>query len=151
MRGLARQGVLFSVGQALTATAVNGAQFALFNPAAKGLPLIVFSCLTTSSVAIQVQLFKLIADPGLAAGNTPVNLLFQQPGTSGKFEAAVAAQPSVGPEIGELQLSTGLTWDLIDPFEIIVSAGQGLLVSTPAVAATVSVRFVWAEMHMPRD
>lgn len=144
-------GRAFVVGQRLTATGVNGAQFVLFNPKGKNRVLYVFQADVTVTAAIEVDIFGLNADPGLAAGNTPSNADVSLQPALATFEAAVAARPAKLSTIASLEATTGGPVATILDRPLRIPAGFGILVSSAATAATVALVLGWVETGPDSD
>ena len=143
---LAASGFLYSAGDTVTATAAgNGALFALFNPGSKGLPVRLMSARVTVAAATSVLLSALNADPALTAGKTPQNCDLSAGAPEATFEAATAPAPTVGNQLGAWQVGTQNDYELVSPGGIFIWPGRGVLVSTPAVDAVVSLVFLWCE------
>lgn len=146
-----RAGRVFSVGLVLTATAVNGAQFVLFN--SKGGNRVIYALQADFSVsaAMEIDWFTLNTDPGLTAGAKPANSSPPDQLSQATIEAAVAAQPTTLAQLGSAQTAPGgpIATPLDRPIRL--AAGFGLLVSSAAVAGKVSLTFGWVEVGPDSD
>lgn len=142
-----RNGALYAVGQTLVATAVNGGQFVLFLPAAQNRNLYLLELQLQASAAIAADIFMLTVDPALALGNTPAGLNPPQGAALTKWEAAVAAQPAVGGRIFSAQLGPTLVVTPLRRALVRCTPGNGILVSSAAVSASVLVSAVFAELN----
>jgi len=144
---LAGAGFLYSAGDSVTAAAAgSGAMFVLFNGGNKGLPLRLYSARVTVSAATSIKLSRLGTDPALTAGQSPQNCDNTGGGSEASFEAAAAALPTVLGQYGAMQVGTQNDYELVSPGGIFLRPGSGVLISTPAVDAVVSVIFLWAEL-----
>ena len=144
-------GRVFMVGQSLTATAVNGAQFVLFNPVGSNRVLYVFQADFSVAAAMEVDVFTLTANPGLALGNSPGNANPTSPNALAQFQAAVAARPATHKQISASQTAPGgpIPTPLDEPIRL--AAGFGLLISSAAVAGVVSLTLGWIEQGPDSD
>jgi hypothetical protein len=146
LKELAEAGYLYSAAGSLTSTALLGAQFALVNSGSKGYPLRVFGLKVTTTAVSEANLFGLDLDPALAVLNPAVNRLLKGPGSEAIFEGAVAAAPAALDKLVDDQIAANNDYELIGPGLIYLPSGKGLLLSTPAVVATISAWFLWAEI-----
>ena len=139
---------VYSWGQTLVATAVNGAQFALFNPVANGRVLYVVGIDLSVSAAMEVDVATVSADPALAAGVGGAALNPGSPAFLSKIEAAVAAKPAIIAQIAAYQMAAGTPRPPVGGPWIRLAGGFGILVSSAAVAGSVSVAIAWAELTL---
>lgn len=147
--GLAFAGALYSAADTVVATAVLDANFLLFNTAKRSGPIYIFAAQVSVTAAMEIDVFTLNADPGLAGGSTPTNFLLEASQSSVNYEAAAAATPATESALNKQQVaaSFGIA-DLIGPGVLILPPGRGVLVSSAKVAGSVSCRFVWGEANV---
>lgn len=146
LAALAQAGSLYQVGQVVTATALLNANFALFNKSGNGLPIWLFSAPVQVSAAMEVDMFKLDADPAMSAGNAPVNLLLGGRNAGATFEAQQLATPADNGQLSAMLPGTQNTVDLCASGVICIPQGKGVLITSAAVAGNVALTLVWAEI-----
>jgi hypothetical protein len=139
-------GLLYGAAGNITATALVGAQIALVNKFSKGYPIYLFSVRVTVSAPIQADLLVLAKDPASAKLTDPVNLRLGAGSSEASIQGVAGAAPTTDGTIAEAQVSTGNGSQMVERGGIWIPANHGVLVSTPAVAAIVSVSFVWGEI-----
>jgi hypothetical protein len=143
---LARAGYLFTSGDALTATGVLAANWVLFNPGLKGRDLYVFEAVVVGTIADLWTLKTLDTDPAITAGTKPTNMRLGDTASDAVVEAQAVAAPTAITTVAAYQLNASGPFNLICRGAIVVPPKRGLLVTIPAVAASGSVKWLWAEI-----
>ena len=142
----AEEGQLYQVADTLTATALLGAQFVLVNGNSKGIPVRVISARVSITSPVGLTLGWVAADPALAAGNPATNMRLGGAAAEAINEAAVAAAPTIAGKMNLPNLSINTELELLLPGSVFLASGQALAISSAAVASTISVVWLWAEV-----
>jgi|SRR5579872_1675922 len=143
---LAAAGFLYSTGASVVSDGVNGAQFCLWNTGSNGLPLTILGIEVSVTAAMDVTVNEIRKDPALGNDRFGVSLFSALNKPAGKLESAEAATPASDGVINDQQFGTTSNRELMGPGVAHLRPGTGILVSSAAVAGTVSCRFIWAEI-----
>lgn len=134
-----------SVGQLFLGTVANPLNFVLFN-SGLGNNAILQKFDISSAVANTVAMFRISANPGLAAGVGIMNRNFGGTTSQMLWQVAVAAQPATIGQIAAASLGANAQISLIEREQYFMSANQGILVTLPALAGNVFVSVAWYEL-----
>lgn len=140
------RGRLYYAGGTTTASGVADAEFALFNPGNKGLSLYVFSARVGVAAAMSLSLFAVDSNPGYAAGNKPVNAMFGAGAADALIQVAAGGDPANVGVLANIQAAPGTLYEMIAPGLIVVRPGNGLVISSTAIAGEVRCAWQWAEL-----
>jgi hypothetical protein len=146
---LAEAGTLYRASDATAATALNAANFIFWSGSSKGLACRLISVLVDADAKTYFTLGTLLADPGLAAGNPPVNLRLGSASAQAYNETnATSTVAPVGILASSIVVNSYLT-ELLAPAGIYLPPNSGVAIVTTAAAANCTVIWTWAEN--PRD
>ena len=142
---LVEAGQLYQVSDTATATALVAANFVFWSGGSKGLPIRLISARVIAAATLTAQFGTVLANPALAAGNTPVNLRLGGGSAQAFTEAAAIAATALSGILGNPLLIAGTEVELLAPGGIYLPPGSGVAVVSSAVASAVSVVWLWAE------
>jgi hypothetical protein len=146
LAALAQAGSLFQVGQVLTASALVNANFVLFNNMNTANPIWLLSARVMTTAAMEVDLYRMDADPALTAGNAGQNQSIGNRNSQATFEAQAVASPAAGPQFGAVEGSASNQVEMISAGGIYIPRNKGIMISSALVAGNVALTMLWAEI-----
>jgi hypothetical protein len=147
LSALAEAGWLYQCSGTGVATGVTGACFALVNSGNKGLPIRLVSARVAASAAMLFTFGWAQSDPGLTAGNKAQNLRLGGPASTATFEQQVTTAPTLAGVLTVTELQVGGEVELLSPGAIYLPPGRALAGYSAAVAGTVALTLLWAEVE----
>jgi len=143
---LAQGGCLFQAAAVLTATAIANANFALVNKLGNGLPIWLLSARVQATAAMEVDLFRVNADPALTANTQVQNCQLGGKNAGATFEAQVVATPGNNGQFGAVEANADEPSELLPAGVLYIPSGYGVMIASALVAGNVALTLVWAEI-----
>ena len=143
---LAEAGQLYRVSDQVTGTALLGVNFVFWAGSSKGLAVRLISVAFISNGTQVINFGPIAADPGLTAGNPPVNLRLGGASAQAFSEAQASAAVTLSGSLMANYVDNSLNVELLSPAGIFLPPNTGVAVYTRVGAIGCTVTWLWAEV-----